>query len=47
MGIMKRIQMEQAERDYAEHLEELKRRYPDSEDPELDEEFDRLMDKDD
>lgn len=47
MGIMKRIQMEEAEEEHLRHLAELELLYPDSDDPELDEELDRLLDKDD
>jgi hypothetical protein len=47
MGLMKRYLLEEAERAYAEHLRELREQYPESDDPELDEEFDRLMEKDD
>lgn len=52
MGIMKRIQLEEAEREYAEHLRKLKEEadaeFPGEDwDPEVYEDYRRVMDKDD
>lgn len=52
MGIMKKIQMEQAEREYAEHLRELKAEadaeFPGEDwDPEVYEAYKLTMEKDD
>lgn len=47
MGLTKQEQIEEEDRRYAFYLMGLWRKYPDSDDPELDEEFSQALEKDD
>jgi len=47
MGLVKQWQLEEAERKLAEHYRELAKRYPDDDNPEMREELERLLEKDD
>lgn len=46
MGLIKKYELETAEREYNEYVRQLQEMYPQGEDPELEEQFRNLMEKD-